>query len=108
LAEEFGSRLTLMHVLENYPDWDSRPAPIEEVTQRLAAAVPVGSALPYAPETVIERGSAWLSIVNAAAKRDADLIVLGAHPAVGTTHVPWSTVHRVVAKSSCPVLTVRT
>jgi nucleotide-binding universal stress UspA family protein len=58
------------------------------------------------PEIVIECGPASDCIVNAAIKRDADLIVLGARPADGTTHLPFSTVHRVVAHATCPVLTV--
>jgi hypothetical protein len=33
--------------------------------------------------------------------------VLGAHPADNATHLPWSTVHRVIAHAACPVLTVR-
>ena len=54
----------------------------------------------------MEFGSASECIVNTAAEREADLIVLGAHPADGTTHLPWSTVHQVVARATCPVLTV--
>jgi nucleotide-binding universal stress UspA family protein len=45
--------------------------------------------------------------VSAATERKADLIVLGARPADHTTHLPWSTVHQVVAHATCPVLTVR-
>jgi nucleotide-binding universal stress UspA family protein len=36
--------------------------------------------------------------------------VLGAHPArarSGTTRLPWSTAHQVIAHATCPVLTVR-
>jgi nucleotide-binding universal stress UspA family protein len=46
----------------------------------------------HMPETVMEFGPAWECIVKTAAEREADLIVLGARPADGTTHVPWSTV----------------
>jgi len=108
LAEEFESRLTLMHVIEDYQNLSSRPGPIEDGVQRLQAVVPKDAMLAYAPEVVMEFGSAWECIVNTAAEREADLIVLGAQPAAGTTHLPWSTVHRVVAHATCPVLTVRT
>jgi nucleotide-binding universal stress UspA family protein len=26
---------------------------------------------------------------------------------VGTTHLPWSTTHQVIARAHCPVLTLR-
>ncbi len=108
LAEEFGARLTLMHVIENYSNLETKPGPIEDGVQQLQAVVPKNAALAYAPEIVMEFGSAWECIVNTAAEREADLIVLGAHPADGTTRLPWSTVHRVVTHATCPVLTVRT
>jgi nucleotide-binding universal stress UspA family protein len=108
LAEEFGARLTLMHVIENYANLETKPGPIEDGVQQLQSVVPKNAALAYAPEVVMEFGSAWECIVNTAAEREADLIVLGAQPAAGTTHLPWSTVHRVVTQATCPVLTVRT
>ena len=105
LAEEFEGRLTLMHAIEDYANLGTRPGPIEDGVRQLQAVVPKDAALAYAPEIVMEFGSAWQCIVNAAAERQADLIVLGARPA-GTAHLP-STVHRVVAHATCPVLTVR-
>jgi len=97
----------LVHILENYSNLDSRPGPIEDAVRRLQALVPKDTALAYAPEIVMEFGTAWQAIVNRAEEFDADLIVLGARPKDGTTHVPWSTVHQVVAHAKCPVLTVR-
>ena len=106
LAQEFEARLTVMHVLEDYSNLDERPGPIESGGQQLQAVVPENTALAYAPEIVMEYGPAWRRIVKTAAERNADLIVLGARLADGTTHVPWTTVHRVVANATCPVLTV--
>lgn len=107
LAEEFESRLTLLHVLESYSNLSSRPGPIEEAVERLQRLVPKDAVLPYAPEIMLDFGSAWHCIVNKAGELDADLIVLGAQPAGHSTHVPWSTVHQVVAHANCPVLTIR-
>jgi len=107
LAEEFEGRLTLMHVIEQY-NLEDRLGPIEDGVRQLQAVVPKDAALAYAPEIVMEFGSAWQCIVKTAAEREADLIVLGARPAAGTAHLPWSTVHRVVAHATCPVLTVPT
>jgi nucleotide-binding universal stress UspA family protein len=107
LAEEFKSRLTLMSVLENYANLGSEPGPIEDGVRRLQQLVPANNRLAYAPEIVMEFGSASECIVNAAAEREADLVVLAARAADGITRVPWTTVHRVVSNATCPVLTVR-
>ena len=107
LAAEFKARLTLLHVIENYRNLEDRPGPIEDGDRRLQVLVPKDATQAYAPEIVMEFGSAPECIVNTAAEREADLIVLGAHPAERATHLPWSTVHQVVAHATCPVLTVR-
>lgn len=106
LAEEFQARLTLIHVIDNYTQFEIEPRPIERGIRQLQELVPKDASLAYMPEALIECGPASDCIVDAAAKREADLIVLGACPVVGTTHLPWSTVHRVVARALCPVLTV--
>jgi nucleotide-binding universal stress UspA family protein len=106
LAEQFRAQLTLMHVIEQYAHLDTRPGPIEEGVQKLQALVPKDASLAYPPEIMVEFGTASECILDTAAERDADLIVLGARPADGATHLPWSTVHRVVAHAACPVLTV--
>jgi len=107
LAEEFESQLTLMHVIEDRTDMETRPEPLKDGAQELQALVPKDAALAYKPEVVMEFGPAWECIVNAAAEREADLIVLGARPADHATHLPWSTVHHVVVHATCPVITVR-
>jgi nucleotide-binding universal stress UspA family protein len=106
LAKEFESRLTLMHVIEDYSKFEEQPRPIESAMTKLQALVPKESLLAYAPETFIEFGFASERIVRTAAEQEADLIVLGARPS-DSTRTPWSTVHRVVAHANCPVLTVR-
>jgi len=46
--------------------------------------------------------------LKAAAEREADMIILGARSSeIGTTHLPWSAVHHVIAQARCPVLTIR-
>ncbi len=109
LAESFESRLTLLHVIEDYTQLGSRPGPIEDAVGRLRDLIPKEAALQYAPETVVEFGRAAEQILRMASEREADLIVLGARPAaeVGTTHLPWSTARHVIAGAHCPVLTLR-
>jgi universal stress protein A len=109
LAEEFRSRLTLLHVMEDYAELGSRPERMEESVRRLKSLVPGGAALQYAPDSVLEFGAAADGIVKVASNREADMIVLGARAGGqgGTTHLPWSTAHHVIAQAHCPVLTLR-
>jgi nucleotide-binding universal stress UspA family protein len=108
LAEEFHSRLTLMHVMEDYSGLGSQPEPIEENLQKLRNLIPLNSELQYIPETLVEFGRAPERILKAAEEREADMIILGARAPleVGTTHLP-SAAHHVIAHAHCPVLTVR-
>jgi len=82
---------------------------MEEGIRRLRALIPKDIVLPYTPETLLEFGSASGCILRFAEDREADLIVLGARTSaeVGTTHLPWSTAHHVIAHAPCPVLTLR-
>jgi nucleotide-binding universal stress UspA family protein len=108
LCEKFLAQLALIHVLENSSNPDLPTGPMEKSLRMLRNLVPPDAGLAYTPEIMVESGSAWRCIVKKAAECDADLIVLGAHPKDHTTHLPWSTVHQVVAHANCPVLTVRT
>lgn len=109
MAEEFHARLTLLHVIEDYTDLSSRPGPMEDGLARLQRLIPENAALQYAPERTLEFGSASENILRLASEREADMIVLGARASVevGSTHLPWSTTHHVLAHAHCPVLTVR-
>jgi len=109
LAEEFHARLTLLHVIEDYTQLGSRPGPIEDGIRRLRELIPINASLQYSPETLLEFGPVEERILKVAAERESDLIVIGARTAaeVGTTHLPWSTTHHVIASAHCPVLTIR-
>lgn len=108
LAEEFRSRLTLLHVVENHLELGTRSGSLESCMRGLHDLVPWDTTLPYVPETQVEYGSAPKDcILKVAAEQQADLIVLGARSReVGRTHLP-STTHFVLAQAHCPVLTVR-
>ena len=109
LALDFRARLTLLHVLEDYTQLGSRPGPIDDGMRRLQELIPKNASLQYLPEFVLEFGSALEQILKIAEVREADMIVLGARSSmeVGTTHLPWSVAHHVIAEAHCPVLTVR-
>lgn len=109
LAEEFRARLTLLHVIEDYTQLGRRPGPIEDGVRRLRELIPADAALKYTPETVLEFGLPSERILTVAGEKESDLIILGARAAseVGTTHLPWTTTHHVIANAACPVLTIR-
>jgi nucleotide-binding universal stress UspA family protein len=109
LAEEFHAHLTVLHVIEKYSDPGSHPGPMEDGLRHLQELIPENARLQYAPERELEFGSAGENILRVASDREADMIVLGARAAleVGSTHLPWSTAHHVLAHAHCPVLTVR-
>jgi len=108
LAEEFRARLTLLHVIEDYTQIIGHPGPAQDGVHRLEELIPKNAVLQYLPETMVEFGSAPERITRIASERQADMIVLGARASeVGTTHLPWSTAHHVIAQAHCPVLTIR-
>jgi nucleotide-binding universal stress UspA family protein len=108
LAQEFRARLTLMDVIEDYAELGSAPGPIEDSLNQLRGLIPRNAQLQYVPETLLEFGNAPDSILKAAAEREADMIILGARSSeIGTTHLPWSAAHHVIAQACCPVLTIR-
>ncbi|HET9405869.1 MAG TPA: universal stress protein [Candidatus Sulfotelmatobacter sp.] len=111
LANEFGARLTLMHVIEDYHNLGSCPGPIEDGVQKLKSLIRQAAALSSTAETIMEFGDPAKAILKIAAERETDLIVLGAKTSVeeviGATHLPWTTAHQVIAHAACPVLTMR-
>ncbi len=127
LAEEYGSKLILLHMVPPMPALETGPGvygpalyAAEELTQWQAAArrestrklrelLPTGAKLAQEPECVVGTDSVPEGILDAAKSRKADLIVMGANrtsSAGATAHAPWTVTHTVVCESTCPVLTV--
>ena len=112
LAEEYQSKLTLLHV-------ESRnAAPVcgadefgDASERRLRALVPDDAKFWCAPHFLVEQGVPTDRILEAARRTNADLIVIGAHRPEGipgaASHLPISTLHKIVANAEVPVLSVR-
>lgn len=112
LAQEFQSRLTLLHVIEQFgEDLHGHPGPIDVALQRLEQLVSSRESLRHQPEFLAEYGSPAELILQTAGEREADLIILGARPTTSETgtsaHFGNSIAHKVVVGANCPVLTVR-
>jgi nucleotide-binding universal stress UspA family protein len=73
--------------------------------EKLDQMVPIDSA--RKPEIAVEVGSPAEEILRLASTKNAELIVMGSrHGGVVSVHVRGKTLHHVVQRASCPVLTV--
>ena len=110
LAQEFQSKLTLLHVIEKRKNKNHQTEPIDLALQRLEKLVPEEASLWCSPRPTVQVGSPADCILQEALDTKADLIVLGVRAASGNlgaaTHLPWATAHKVIAQAHCPVLTI--
>ncbi len=117
-AQQFGARLTLLHVVEplSYPpDFavvpllppDAEDARIRELTrqlQHLAGSIGAG----IETQAVVTSGRPWQGISEYAAANNTDLIVVSTHGYTGLKHVLLGSVaEKIVRHAPCPVLVVR-
>ena len=112
LAQENQAKLTLLHVVEEPKSGLGNPDQlVPSELPMLCRVVPKEARLWCEPEFLVEEGIAANKILEIAAEKKADLIVLGAHPPRGSLHadtrLPMTTAHKVVSQAPCPVLTVR-
>ena len=109
LALEDRAELTMLHIIESKPM--SQAEMLEwrrQDRERLLQLLPPDLDLACRPEIEIEAGVAAREILLLAETRNADLIVMGSHPGGNvSTHLPWTTLHHVLQRAPCPVLTVR-
>jgi nucleotide-binding universal stress UspA family protein len=113
LAQEFQSRLILLHVIPpRKPGELVSAADVTAASEKLLRnLVPPEAEAWCKPEYFVERGEPADKILEFAKLRETDLIVLGVRQEEGvpgaSTHLPIATAHKVVSHASCPVLTVR-
>ncbi|MFO1499475.1 MAG: universal stress protein [Verrucomicrobiota bacterium] len=115
-AEQFGSQIVLLHVIQPmvYPSEFGYPPPVvdtidetmrEKVVSRLST---LASGISAATEALVRMGQPYHEITTAAEELDVDLIIIPTHGRTGLKHVVLgSTAERVVRHAPCPVLTVR-
>jgi len=122
LAEAFAAELTLVHVLEQVPEFEPgsaaqfsmveiqafRQAMAEDARERLRAAVPEAVRERLAVRDLVKAGSAHGQILRLAREEASELIVVGARGHSTLERVLFgSTSRRVVRDARCPVLVVR-
>jgi nucleotide-binding universal stress UspA family protein len=119
LAEEAKARMTLLHVLEWFPDQEIREhrhfdVPEyrrfleEDARRRLAEAIPEDVRTWCEPTAKVACGKAYREILGVAADEASDAIVMGVHGRGAFDLALFgSTTNHVVRQAHCPVLTVR-
>ena len=119
LAQQFGSHLSIMHVINEPVDLRGFYVPhisFEQLEKEIEAGATtmmekfcherLGNFSAY--ETSIVSGIPYEEILRKAKEIDASLIVLGTHGRTGIDHIIFgSTAERVVRAAACPVLTIR-
>jgi len=116
LAEEFRSKLYIMHVWELPTLLPPEPYPELVLTEEqkageehLAKVTNELRSSNFEAEPVFVFGKPYAEIVKAAADLDVDLIVLGSHGRSGISHLLLGSVaEKVVRLAPCPVFTVKT
>ena len=109
LASEHQAHLILLHVLEYVPG-HTMELMLLSAKKQLHDLLPPEAEVFCEPEVLVEFGSPADRIVEVAAERSADLIVLGVRGVgspQGISHFFGSVAQRVVSRAPCPVLTVR-
>jgi universal stress protein A len=119
LAQTFGAKLLLLHVVElpAYPVEGFVPPSIgttllEDLERQ--ARLDLAQVLPAAPDAKVEVmpqvvvGTPYRAIVEVAEAEKVDLIVMATHGRTGLSHlVMGSVAERMVRLAPCPVLTIR-
>jgi universal stress protein A len=119
LAQTFGAKLVLLHVVElpAYPVEVFLPSAegttlLDDLERQ--ARLDLAQLLPQAQNAKVEIacqtvvGTPYLKILEVAAAERVDLIVIATHGRTGLSHlVVGSVAERVVRMAPCPVLTIR-
>ena len=118
-AKKFNAEMFLVYVVEPviYPpdfsmgqiaipsvntEWDIKAK--EELDKLAETEIPDDVKV----NTIIKTGKPFLEIIETAAEKDADLIIIATHGHSGMEHILFgSTAEKVVRKAPCPVLTLR-
>jgi nucleotide-binding universal stress UspA family protein len=112
LAQTFGAKLSLLHVIE-VPAYAIEVAlPLEtlerDARRELARLLPEAEAAHVEVTRLVDMGVPYQRIVETATAESVDLIVMATHGRTGLSHlVLGSVAERIVRLARCPVLTIR-
>ncbi|HET7207486.1 MAG TPA: universal stress protein [Terriglobales bacterium] len=109
IAEETDANLLMIHLTPLVP-MDYKDDTENNVIGRLKALLPQDAADWCKPEFMVRFEFPAEGILRLADERRSDLIIVGVRKRtmpVLSSHSPWATASTLVARASCPVLTVR-
>ena len=120
MAEEFGTQLTLLHLVELPRRLDQEPgafdidrtrareAAVTDARRRLHDLIPEQARTYCTVETAVIEGSAHHAILRYVTEHDCDLVVMGVHGRGALDRLLFgSTTHHVIRAAACPVLIAR-
>jgi nucleotide-binding universal stress UspA family protein len=118
LAQRFGARLVLLHVIEELPSYIGFIPPggaamlLDDLERQahldLVEVLPKTEAAEVEVTHQVVVGSPSHEIVRVAAAEKVDLIVIATHGRTGLSHLLMGSVaERVVRTAPCPVMTIR-
>ena len=112
LAQTFGAKLSLLHVIEVPVYAIEVSLPLEDLErdarQKLALLHPEAGAAHVDVTRLVVLGVPYQRILETVAAEQVDLIVMATHGRTGLAHlVMGSVAERVVRLAPCPVLTIR-
>lgn len=109
IAEEFQSRLSLLHVAPTAARFGPDSRRVARAMQgKLNKLAPQAARNWSEVEFCLEYGEPVEEILAKAERINAQLIVLGVREAVSfTSHLPGRTAYQIVIRAHCPVLTIR-
>jgi len=117
LAEQFGSTIWLLHVIEEHPMAMGDAAAVvtqshaeltHEAIEQLSRLAKDELSPSLSIKPLVRRGKAAWEILNAAETLEADLIVMAKHQRSRLGRLLWgSTAPRVERHAPCPVLIIR-
>lgn len=107
LAIEYGTEITLLHVLEDVPDLGDAQSAMAEAKTRLSAIIPKEARGQCTSPVKVRIGRPYQEILQLAVEDQTDLIVLGVRGRnIVDLALFGSTTYRVIQLGPCPVLAV--
>lgn len=107
LAQEYNAELTLLHVLEVFPEYKA-PMVMEDARRKIEALVPADARNWCTVKTAVRMGKPYEEIIQVAVEQQSDVAILGVrgHNAADLA-IFGSTTYRVLQLGPCPVLAVQ-
>jgi nucleotide-binding universal stress UspA family protein len=107
MAKEYDAELTLLHVLERFPDTTDIQYATMDVSKRLEEVIPGDERSACNIKSVVRIGKPYQQIIQLAVELETDLVIMGVRGR-GALDVALfgSTTYRVIQLGPCPVLAV--